>query len=589
MRVVATAGHVDHGKSSLVLALTGTDPDRLAEEKARGLTLDLGFAFTTLPSGVEVGFVDVPGHVRFLKNMLAGVGAVAVVVFVVSAREGWMPQSEEHLVILELLGVAHGVVALTNADVVDDDALASVRREVETRLARSALGRAAVLDVDSVSGRGLDDLRAALDRLLRDAPPAPDRDRPRLWVDRVFAPAGAGTVVTGTLTGGSIGVQDVLQVARTGATVRVRGVETAHRRVERAEPDARVALNLAGIDRSDVARGDALIRQEQWCITTVADVAITLAPDAELRPQMRLQAHVGSGEQEVMLRSLGTAGAYARVRFTSPVALVPGDRFVLRDPGREQTVAGAAVLDPLPRGPEREAAERLALPPAERLLDGRGWVATSDVPRLTGLTDHDAARLVAELVDGGRAVRVGNDLAAADLVERLLARTHDLVAGTGGVDLATVASTLGTGTERARVLVERDARFVVEHGIVRDARVAPITESPEAAALVAQLDAEPFSPPEVDDAALARALVRHGVLVDVDGIAFTRSAVDRARSLVTDQLATRGSISIGDARDLLASSRKYVVPLLEHFDREGLTRRRGDTRVPGPTFAPPPE
>ncbi len=204
------------------------------------------------------------------------------------------------------------------------------------------------------------------------------------------------------------------------------------------------------------------------------------------------------------------------------------------------------------------------------------------------MSDHDAERLVAGLVDDGRVVRVGNDLAATDMVERLLAETHDLVTGSdGGVDLATVASTLGTGTERARVLLERDDRFVVEHGIVRDARVAPITESPEAAALVARLDAAPFSPPEVDDVAVACALVRHGVLVDVDGIAFTRSAVDRARALVTEQLAAHGTISVGDARDLLASSRKYVVPLLEHFDREGLTRRRGDTRVPGPTFAPP--
>ena len=455
-----------------MLALTGTDPDRLAEEKARGLTLDLGFAFTTLPSGIEVGFVDVPGHVRFLKNMLAGVGAVDVVVFVVSAREGWMPQSEEHLVILELLGVEHGVVALTNTDVVDDDTLASVRRDVETRLARSALHRAAVVEVDSVSGRGLDDLRAALDELLQDAPPAPDRERPRLWVDRVFAPAGAGTVVTGTLTGGSVGVHDGLEVARSSATVRVRGVETAHRRVERAEPDARVALNLAGIDRSDVSRGDTLIRRDQWCVTTVADIAITRAPDAELRPRVRLQAHIGSGEQEVSLRALDAAGAYARVRFTVPVALAPGDRFVLRDPGREQTVAGATVLDPLPPGPEREAADRLALPLAERLLDGRGWVAAGDVARLTGLSDHDAERLVAGLVDDGRAVRVGNDLAATDIVERLLAQTHDLVTGSGGgVDLATVASTLGTGTERARALLERDERFVVEHGIVRDARV----------------------------------------------------------------------------------------------------------------------
>jgi selenocysteine-specific elongation factor len=223
MRVIATAGHVDHGKSSLVLALTGTDPDRLAEEKARGLTLDLGFAFTTLASGVEVGFVDVPGHVRFLKNMLAGVGAVEVVLFVVSAREGWMPQSEEHLAILELLGVEHGVVALTNADAVDGERVARAREEVAARVARSTLRGAAIVTVDSRSGRGIDDVRDELDRMLAVAAPARDHDRPRLWVDRVFAPAGAGTVVTGTLVGGAIAAHDALEVARTGFPVRVRG------------------------------------------------------------------------------------------------------------------------------------------------------------------------------------------------------------------------------------------------------------------------------------------------------------------------------------------------------------------------------
>jgi selenocysteine-specific elongation factor len=287
----------------------------------------------------------------------------------------------------------------------------------------------------------------------------------------------------------------------------------------------------------------------------------------------------------VTLRALDPDGACARVRFRMSVPLAPGDRFVLRDPAREQTVAGAIVLDPLPPGPERGAAERLSLPPAERMLAGRGWVSVDDVARLAGRSEREASRLVDELLDGGRAVRVGNDLVAVDQVDRLLAQAQDVVAGTGGVELATMASVLGTGTDRARALLERDARFVVERGMVRDASVAPISESPEAAALVAQLDASPFSPPDVDDPRLARALVRDGALVDVGGIMFTSSAVDRARALVAGQLARRGTISVADARDLLGSSRKYVVPLLEQFDREGLTRRRGDARVPGPTFA----
>ena len=250
MRVVATAGHVDHGKSTLVLALTGTDPDRLAEEKERGLTIDLGYAFTTLPSGTEVGFVDVPGHVRFLKNMLAGVGAVDLVLFVVSARDGWMPQSEEHLVILELLGIRHGVVVLTNADTIDADHLDTAQLVIGERLARSSLRDAAIVVCDSVSGRGLDDVRAALDAALRSAPPAHDADRPRLWIDRVFAPRGAGTVVTGTLVGGAVAVGDALEIGahrRPGAGARDRD-RPSPRRTRRAgdtrgaEPRRRRAL-----------------------------------------------------------------------------------------------------------------------------------------------------------------------------------------------------------------------------------------------------------------------------------------------------------------------------------------------------------
>src|SRR5688500_8069735 len=246
MRVVATAGHVDHGKSTLVLALTGTDPDRFPEEKARGLTIDLGFAFATLPSGTEVGFVDVPGHVRFIKNMLAGVGAVDVALLVVAATEGWMPQTEEHLRILELLGVEHGMVAITKADLVDDETLELAELEITEHLEGTALPAMTIVVCDSLSGRGIDDVRATLDAVLDDAPAVRDLGRPRLWVDRVFAAKGAGTVVTGTLTGGSVKLDDELEVGARGAKVRVRGIETAKRHVDDVGPGSRVALNLVG-------------------------------------------------------------------------------------------------------------------------------------------------------------------------------------------------------------------------------------------------------------------------------------------------------------------------------------------------------
>jgi len=590
MRVVATAGHVDHGKSSLVLALTGTDPDRFAEEKERGLTIDLGFAFTTLPSGTEVGFVDVPGHVRFLKNMLAGVGAVDLVLFVVSARDGWMPQSEEHLVILELLGIRHGIVVLTNADTIDADQLETAQLVIGERLSRSSLRDATIVACDSVSGRGLDDVRAALDAALASAPLAPDADRPRLWIDRVFAPRGAGTVVTGTLVGGAVAVGDALEIGGTGAPVRVRGIETAHRHVERVAPGTRVALNLAGVERSALQRGDALVRPGQWTATPVVDVAVVSAPGEQLRGRSRLQAYVGSGEHEVWCQVLDDAAALARLRFLTPIALAPGDRAVLRDAGRECTVAGAEVLDVEPSGAARDAVTRLGLPLDARLLARTGRVLVADIPRLTGLSAPDADALAAATVASGLAVRSG-----ASLVERswLLDRrgqAREVVRASSGVELATLASTLQMEAGDLRLMVDDDEQLVVQHGIVRAVTEPPIDASPEATALVAALDASPFSPPDPAsvgaDAALVRALVRDGVLVDVGGVVFTRSAVDRARELVRQHLERNDTMTVGDARDQFASSRKYVVPLLEHFDREGVTRRRGDVRIAGPTHDP---
>ena len=247
MRVLATAGHVDHGKSTLVLALTGTDPDRLAEEKARGLTIDLGFAACTLPSGADVAFVDVPGHVRFIKNMLAGVGAVDACLFVVAATEGWKPQSEEHLRILTLLGIGHGMIALTKVGLVDDEWRELAELDVRDHVAGTFLAGSEIVAVDALDGRGIEQLRAALDRLVATVPPAADRGRPRLWVDRSFAVRGAGTVVTGTLTGGALGVDDEVTVEPGGQTARIRRLHSHHVGLERAEPGRRLAVNLAGI------------------------------------------------------------------------------------------------------------------------------------------------------------------------------------------------------------------------------------------------------------------------------------------------------------------------------------------------------
>jgi selenocysteine-specific elongation factor len=365
--VIGTAGHVDHGKSALVLALTGTDPDRLAEEKARGMTIDLGFAWTTLPSGREVGFVDVPGHERFVHNMLAGVGGVDCALFVVDASEGWRPQSAEHLAILDLLGIATGVVALTKVDLVDEATRGLVATEVAARLAGTSLAGAPIIATAAPSGLGLDELRTALDQALDRVPEPPDRDRPRLAVDRVFSVRGSGTVVTGTLTGGTLAPELTAELFPAGQRVRIRALQSHGRPVTRAEPARRVAVNLAGIATDQVQRGDVLALPGQWAPTRVADCRLRCLPGAPapLRARGAYLLYAGAAETAVRLQPLDAQevrpgeDALVRLHLERPLVLDVLEPVVLRDSGRDETVGGGPVLDPFPLGQVHGTAARV--------------------------------------------------------------------------------------------------------------------------------------------------------------------------------------------------------------------------------------
>src|SRR4051812_16569671 len=387
MRVVATAGHVDHGKSSLVEALTGTNPDRLEEERSRGMTIDLGFAHTTLPSGAGISFVDVPGHVRFLRNMLAGVGGVDACMFVIDAGEGWKPQSEEHLRILELVGLRHGIVALTKADLVDEEWLALQELDVRDRLLDTFLADARIVPVSATTGVGLDDLRDALDGLANETREATDGGHPRLWIDRVFAAKGSGTVVTGTLTGGSLHADQQVNVA--GRAVRIRGIQSHGRAHASIGPGNRVALNLVGVDHADLQRGDAITIARQWRPTRRFDASLHVL--RSLRHQVLRRgayvAYIGSGEFPVKVRVLGTEAinpgstGLVRLHLSTAIALVPGDRFVLRESGRDETVGGGEVLDVAPMLPASKARPDRSV---ERVIAERGWISVDDLEALTG-------------------------------------------------------------------------------------------------------------------------------------------------------------------------------------------------------------
>jgi len=568
MHVVATAGHVDHGKSTLVLHLTGTDPDRLAEEKARGLTIDLGFAGASLPSGRGMAIIDVPGHVRFLKNMLAGLGAIDACLFVVAATEGWKPQSEEHLRILDVLGVRHGLVALTKVGLVDDDLRELARLEVEEAVAGTFLEGAAIVPVDAPAGEGLDELRSALDDLLARTPTAVDHGRPRLWIDRAFAPAGAGTVVTGTLAGGPVAVDDELLVAPAGHRVRVRAIQRLHEQVERLEPGNRTALNLAGVAHAAVARGDVLVREGQWHHTDVVDAALHVLArlDHEVSRRGAHLAYIGSGEHPVRLRVLGDrpiepgATGAVRLHLARRLPLLPGDRFVLRDAGRGETVGGGEVLDvePVLRA-SRAAPDRRV----ERVVAERGWVEPDRLLLLTG------ERLAPNL---GR--WVVSPAALDDAVRRLRARLDE--AGPLGLDLAAL-------DERDRAVAERLDGVVRDGGrLVAEGAIDPLDGHPWLAALAAEPFTPPPPPPGLGRAEI-RELVRRGQVVEVDGIAFAAGAVERAVDAVRVLLAeSPEGVTVAQVRDRLDASRKYVLALLAHLDGTGRTRRRGDLRIAGP-------
>jgi len=581
VHVVATAGHVDHGKSTLVLALTGTDPDRLVEEKARGLTIDLGFAACTLPSGRQVGFVDVPGHVRFIKNMLAGVGAVDACLFVVAATEGWKPQSEEHLRILELLGVAHGLVALTKTAGLDQEWLELARLEVEEAVAGTFLEGAEVVLVDAPSGQGLDDLRRALDRLLATTPTAADRGRPRLWVDRVFAAKGSGTVVTGTLAGGSLSVDDEVAVigphsgagrpGPRGRSARIRGLQSHGRELSRAGPGRRLAINLSGLGHDETGRGDAVVLPGQWEPTTTFDATLEVLAglDHEVSRRGAYHAYIGSGEHPVRLRVLGSEavepGSSELVRLHLPVALplLPGDRYVLRESGRSETVGGGEVLDVAPVLPASRARPDRSV---DRVVAERGWVEADLLERITG--ERRPPDLAGRWIVSPRARAQAEDRVRAAL-ER---------AGPLGLDLAAL-------DDRHRAVAQTLPGTVLDGGRLRPAGAPALDDRLASHPYLAALEASPFQPPPPEgvDRAELRELVRRGLVVERDGVYFSPEAVGKAARAVARLLEAKpAGVTVAEVRDALGTTRRWLLPLLAHLDATGVTRRRGDLRVAGP-------
>jgi selenocysteine-specific elongation factor len=584
--VIATAGHVDHGKSTLVRALTGMEPDRWAEERRRGMTIDLGFAWTRLPSGRQVAFVDVPGHERFATNMLAGVGPVPAVMLVIAADEGWAAQTEDHVRALHALGVSHGIVAVTRTD------LAEPRRavaEATQRLAATSLAGIPAVAVSGATGAGLADLRAALDQLAGGLADPDPRARVRFWLDRCFTIRGSGTVVTGTLAAGTLRLGDTLELR--GRLVTVRGLQCLGAPAAQASGTARVALNLRGVARDDVHRGDVLLSPAAWGRSSVLDVRAAAGVDLP----SRLVVHVGSAAVPATVRPLGPPGDDAqhvpavRLRLAAALPLQVGDRLLLRDPGRRLVLGGATVLDPAPPALRGRGAARLR---AADLLDHPG---TPDLEGELARRGAVAATLLAEIGVAvpdpipSFAIPVGRWLVAAGLWSRWLdglAAAVDDGGGGGltdaGVAAADVARVLGLpDLGLLAPLLAAARRFEETGGRVRR-RGRPVVLRADVATAVAQLAEtlrrHPFQAPEQPQlealglgARELGAAAAAGTILRLPGNVVLlpdapRIAVGRLRDLPQP-------FTMSSARQALDTTRRVAVPLLEYLDTTRATER----------------
>jgi selenocysteine-specific elongation factor len=611
--VIGTAGHIDHGKTALVKALTGVDTDRWEEEKRRGITIDLGFAPLALGEDVHASIVDVPGHEGFVRNMLAGATGIDVALLVVAADEGIMPQTEEHLAIVELLGVRRGVPVLTKRDAVDAEWLALVRGEVEARLAASRVRWEAAVATSAVTGEGLDDLRDTLRRIANDLGERRTDDLFRLPIDRVFTVAGAGTVVTGSTWSGSVAVGDAVRLLPLNREARIRSIEVHGLAAERAAPGRRTALALVGVDKGDLARGDAAVTGEGWTATTMLDAAIELLPSARkpVGSRTRVRVHLGTAEvlaRVVQTKAIGPGNkGLARFLLEHPLVARGGDRFVLRSFSPVTTIGGGVVLDPYPpRRPARLRLRRLdaAQSPADRLTAwvdeaGLAGIQNRDLAVRLGIIPGEVSRVIAE--GGPGILSSGSWLVARAAVvaevERLGAvvdahhRTHPLEAG---ISLQALRAAARTGqpevVDQVLDLGVRKRAWEIAASVVRRPGWQPAADDGTRGALVQRLQAARWQVPTLSELerdfpgrpvrALLAHLVREGGVEAVDQERFGASAaLAEFRGALETALHELGRATPAQLKERFGLTRKHLIPLLEWADRRGITRREGDTRV----------
>jgi selenocysteine-specific elongation factor len=618
MFVIGTAGHVDHGKSTLVQALTGIDPDRLAEEKARALTIDLGFAWLTLGKE-EVGVVDVPGHRDFIENMLAGVGGIDLALFVVAADEGVMPQTEEHLAILDLLEVRSGVVALTKVDLIEDpDWLELVTLDLSETLAGTVLADAPIVPVSAHSGQGLEELKRVIQAQLAGVEARPDLGRPRLPVDRVFTLSGFGTVVTGTLLDGRFHTGDAIEIQPAGINGRIRGLQTHKTKRETVQPGSRVAVNLTGIDKDEVKRGDVIAKPGVVGGTILLDVAYRhlAGADKPLKHNVEVKLFTGAAEVVARTRVIGSkqiepgANGWLQLALAEPVAVVRGDRFILRRPSPPATLGGGRVLDPHPGRRHRrfrpEVVERLQTlaegSPAELVLQTirrREPTTEKKLLKEVGLDRETAVSALNQLAaDGtifnhnGHILTAGRQADLLDEAERLVGRFHAAHPLRLGLSREELRSRLNVTPPLFNALMATavQANRLVEKGalVSRPGHEVVFSEAQKTAVaqLLDRFAQSGIESPSVKECQAAvgeevfTALIELGHLHQLNAdVVYAPADYEQIVAQVTDYLREKGTIDAAQTRDLLQTSRKYAIAILEHLDEQRITKRVGDERV----------
>ncbi|MFA5054617.1 MAG: selenocysteine-specific translation elongation factor [Dehalococcoidia bacterium] len=613
--VLGTAGHVDHGKSLLVKALTGIDPDRLREEKERGMTIDLGFAWLTLPSGREVSIVDVPGHERFIKNMLAGVGGIDLALLIIAADEGVMPQTREHLAILDLLGVKNGIIAITKKDLVDDEMLELVTLDIEDTIKGTTLAQSQIIPVSAMTGENLPALLNAIDAMLDKTAPKRDIGKPRLPIDRIFTMAGFGTIVTGTLIDGSLKKGQEIEIVPAGIRTHLRGLQSHKQSVDSIDPGSRVAANLANIATEQLTRGDVITIPGWLKPTKAIDVKLRLLASAPrpLEHNAQVTLHTGAAESQAKVRLLDASEikpgdtAFAQIVLDTPIAIVKDDLFIIRSP--QETLGGGQILEPHAKRHRRFQASTI-----ERLsAKDEGNAESVILASLDAYKPTELAKLAATCNIPSKDI----DAAIASLAERkditVLGEKNDRLIYSAQAWTAVVQSveeTLkrfhkdnplrqGMAKEELKDKIKAPSKFfdaavkqLSDEGILKES--GPIVHAPDhqvklsseqqkkVDAYIKALSTTPFSPPPetiIEPELLSIIIGQRKVVKVADGVVFTADAYDKMLQIITDHIKAHGQTTVAEVRDLLQTSRKYVLALMEYMDNQKITRRVGDGRV----------